>query len=295
MAFLSASYPLNEQQKFNHFLLEKMGVDLNRARLDFSAHPFCTGFNPHDVRFTTFTSTTSFFNSIFAVLHEGGHALYELGLPYEDLGTPLADACSLGVHESQSRWWECFIGQGRPLWEFAFPHLEKAFPKQLKGVTLDHFINTINHVEPSLIRVYADEVTYILHIIIRYEIEKEFITGSIDLADLPRIWNKKMEESLGIVPKHRCRWMPSRYPLGFWLNWIFSYLCPWESLLRTSLRNLHTNFSKLCNFNSRWKSLFYPKVPLRKKFTVMAANSTHLNLLKMPQGLLFPLNLIWII
>lgn len=199
-AFLSANYPLHEQQKFNHFLLEKMGVDLNRARLDFSAHPFCTGFNPHDVRFTTFTSTTSFFNSIFAVLHEGGHALYELGLPYKDLGTPLADACSLGIHESQSRWWECFIGQGRPLWEFLFPHLEKAFPKQLEGVTLDHFINAINHVEPSLIRVYADEVTYILHIIIRYEIEKEFITGSIDLADLPRIWNEKMEESLGIVP-----------------------------------------------------------------------------------------------
>lgn len=200
-AFLSAHYPLNKQQEFNEFILEKMDVDFKRLRLDFSAHPFCTGFNPHDVRITTFTNTTSFFNSISAVLHEGGHALYELGLPYEDLGTPLAEACSLGIHESQSRWWECFIGQGRPFWEFALPHLEKSFPKQLKGITLDHFLNAINHVAPSFIRVYADEVTYILHIILRYEIEKGFLSGEIQCADLPRVWNEKMEESLGIVPK----------------------------------------------------------------------------------------------
>lgn len=199
-AFLSAHYPLDEQQTFNQFILERMGVDFSRLRLDYSAHPFCTGLSPHDVRITTFTSTTSFFNSVSAVLHEGGHALYELGLPYEELGTPLGDACSLGVHESQSRWWECFIGQGRPFWEFVFPHLEKSFPKQLEGITLDHFLEAINHVEPSLIRVYADEVTYILHIILRYEIEKEFLMGSIDLVNLPRIWNEKMEESLGTVP-----------------------------------------------------------------------------------------------
>ena len=199
-SFLSAHYPLHEQQEFNAFILEKMGVDSNRLRLDFSAHPFCTGFSPHDVRITTFTSTTSFFNSVSAVLHEGGHALYELGLPYEELGTPLGDACSLGVHESQSRWWECFIGQGRPFWEFVFPHLTKSFPKQLEGITLDHFLGVLNHVAPSLIRVYADEVTYILHIILRYELEKDFLMGDIDLADLPRVWNEKMEESLGIVP-----------------------------------------------------------------------------------------------
>ena len=199
-AFLSANYPLEEQQKFNRFILEKIGVELNRSRLDFSTHPFCTGFNPKDVRFTTFTNATSFYNNIFAVLHEGGHALYELGLPYEELGTPLAQACSLGVHESQSRWWECFIGQSRPFWEFLFPHLKEAFPKQLEGIDLKTFYEAINHVEPSLIRVYADEVTYILHIILRYEIEKAFIEGSIDVSDLPRIWNEKMEDLLGITP-----------------------------------------------------------------------------------------------
>ncbi|MCB1106491.1 MAG: carboxypeptidase M32 [Chlamydiia bacterium] len=200
-SFLSAHYPLSEQQTFNHFLMEKMGIDFKCARLDFSAHPFCSGFHPHDVRLTTFTSTTSFFNNIFAVLHEGGHALYELALPSEELGTPLAEAASFGIHESQSIFWECFIGKGRPFWEFALPQLKKAFPKQMEGITLDLFYQAINHVEPSLIRVYADEVTYILHIILRYEIEKELLSGEIDLQELPSVWNEKMEASFGITPK----------------------------------------------------------------------------------------------
>ncbi len=199
-AFLTAHFPQDKQMEFCHFLLKEMHLDSEKFRLDFSAHPFCTGLHPHDVRLTTHTSSSSFFQNISAVMHEGGHALYELGLPPEDFGTPLAEYCTMGIHESQSRWWECFIGQGRPFWKFAYPKLLEIFPKQLQGVTLDHFYQAINQVEPSLIRVFADEVTYILHIILRYEIEKEFIAGNLNLADLPHIWNEKMESSLGIVP-----------------------------------------------------------------------------------------------
>ncbi|MBF5059518.1 carboxypeptidase M32 [Candidatus Neptunochlamydia vexilliferae] len=199
-AFLTAQFPRDKQMEFCHFLLDKMKLDPEKFRLDFSTHPFCTAPHPHDVRLTTHTSSSGFFKNISAVMHEGGHALYELGLPVEDFGTPLAEYCTMGIHESQSRWWECFIGQGRPFWEFAYPKLLEIFPEQLQGITLDHFYQAINQVEPSLIRVFADEVTYILHIILRYEIEKEFIAGTLNLADLPHIWNEKMENSLGVTP-----------------------------------------------------------------------------------------------
>ncbi len=200
-SFLSTFFPIDKQLAFCRELLSEMGVDPQKSRLDTSAHPFCLGIHPTDVRLTTSTSTTTFFTNLSAVMHEGGHALYELGLPPEDYGTPLGLYCSIAVHESQSKWWECFIGQSRPFCDYLLPKLQKAFPKELKDLSLDHFYSTINQVKPSLIRVFADEVTYILHIIIRYEIEKDFLTGSIKLADLPKIWNAKMEETLGITPE----------------------------------------------------------------------------------------------
>lgn len=200
-SFLSTFFPLDKQMEFSRELLKEMGVDPEKSRLDTSAHPFCLGVHPTDVRLTTFTSTTAFFTNLSAVMHEGGHALYELGLPPEDFGTSLGTYCSIAIHESQSRWWECFIGQSRPFCEHLLSKLQKTFPKELKEVSLDQFYSVINQVKPSLIRVFADEVTYILHIIIRYEIEKEFLTGSINLKDLPKIWNEKIKESLGIVPE----------------------------------------------------------------------------------------------
>lgn len=199
-AFLSANFPKEKQVEFNRFLLDEMGVDSHNARLDFSEHPFCLGLHPHDVRLTTHTSAWSFFKSISAVMHEGGHALYELGLPAEDLGSPLGDYCSIGIHESQSRWWETYIGQGLPFWKFAFPKLKETFPDQLASIDLDHFYQAINIVEPSLIRIFADEVTYILHIILRYEIEKDLLEGTINPSDLPTVWNKKMSDSFSITP-----------------------------------------------------------------------------------------------
>jgi len=198
--FLSAHFPEDKQETFNHFILDQMGLDPRYSRLDYSEHPFCLGLHPQDVRLTTHTSAWSFFKSISAVMHEGGHALYELGLSPEELGSPVGEYCSMGMHESQSRWWETFIGQGRPFWKFAFPKLKETFPDQLAAVDLDHFYHAINQVEPSFIRVFADEVTYILHIILRYEIEKELLEGTLSLSNLPTVWNQKMEDSFGIIP-----------------------------------------------------------------------------------------------
>ncbi|NGX50563.1 MAG: Thermostable carboxypeptidase 1 [Chlamydiae bacterium] len=200
-SFLSAYFPEDKQEEFNHTILAEMGVDPSSSRLDYSDHPFCMGLHPHDVRLTTHTSGNCFFEGISAVMHEGGHALYELGLPSKDLGSPNGDYCSMGMHESQSRWWETYIGLGLPFWKFAFPKLKAHFPNELASVDLDHFYQAINVVEPSLIRIFADEVTYILHIILRYELEKEFLEGTINLSELPAIWNQKMKDSLGVVPE----------------------------------------------------------------------------------------------
>lgn len=200
-SFLSTFFPIDKQMEFCIELLKEMGIDLKKSRLDISAHPFCSGVHPTDVRLTTFTSATAFFTNLFAVLHEGGHALYEQGLPPEEFGTPLGAHCSTAIHESQSRFWECFIGQSQPFCNNLLRKIQNAFPNELKNLTLDQFTSVINQVKPSLIRVFSDEVTYILHIIIRYEIEKDFLSGFIKLKDLPKIWNEKMKESLGIVPE----------------------------------------------------------------------------------------------
>ena len=199
-SFLSTHYSPQKQTQFNHFLMEKMGINPEYSRLDFAEHPFCLGIHPQDVRLTTHNFKDNFFKSISAVLHEGGHALYELGLPIEEFGSPLGQSCSMGIHQSQSRWWETFIGQSYPFWQFTFPHLKKTFPEQFNGITLDHFYEAINVVKPSLIRIFADEVTYILHIILRYEIEKEFLENTLSPKDFPRAWNKKNERFLRDLP-----------------------------------------------------------------------------------------------
>ena len=199
-SFIQGNFNEKDQLEFNHFILEKMGMDFSFSRLDHSAHPFCLGIHPHDVRITTTTSTSDLMVSLGAILHEGGHALYELGLPVEELGSPLSEYTSIGIHESQSRLWETFIGLSFPFWQFALPHLQKKFP-ELGGITLPTFYKGINHVHPSFIRIHADEVTYVLHIILRFEIELEFITGKLSVYDLPDLWNAKMKEYLGIVPQ----------------------------------------------------------------------------------------------
>jgi carboxypeptidase Taq len=184
--------------KFNKFVVQKIGFDFDAGRLDTTTHPFATGLHPEDVRITTRYKEDDVLYSLGSAIHEAGHGLYEQGLPSEHFGTPLAEAVSLGIHESQSRMWENLIGKSEPFWKYFYPKLQKEFPEPFRKVSLKDFYRAINNVTPSLIRTEADEVTYNLHIILRFEIEKEMIEGSIDLKDLPNIWRAKMKEYFGI-------------------------------------------------------------------------------------------------
>lgn len=191
---LKGEFPVEKQVKFNRFVAEKMGYDLGAGRIDVSVHPFTIHFHPQDVRFTTRYDKNDIFPALMATIHEAGHALYEQGILVENFGTPLGESISLGIHESQSRSWENLIGRGKPFWTYLYPELQKAFPEPFAKISLDNFYRALNCVEPSFIRVEADEVTYNLHIILRFEIEKELIEGSIEVDDLPKIWNDKFKE-----------------------------------------------------------------------------------------------------
>jgi len=187
------------QMEIGHDFLAKLPIDMAYTRLDLSAHPFSIAMHPQDSRITTRIIPHSFISNIFSVLHEAGHAMYEMGLPVETWGTPLSEAISLSIHESQSRWWETLIGRSLPFWKSRYPALQKMLPA-LKKVPLERFHRAINKVSPSLIRVEADEVTYCLHVIVRFEIEQALISGSLQVNDLPAAWNAKMKEYLGVVP-----------------------------------------------------------------------------------------------
>lgn len=199
---LKGDFPLAVQEMAAKEVLTDMGFDWEAGRLDRSPHPFCTGLTPRDVRITTRYNPSDFTASFFGCVHEGGHALYEQGLDPERYGLPACDAISLGVHESQSRLWENQIARGVDFWTGWLPRLQELFPDPLHGWSLQNFLLTVNRVEASLIRVEADEVTYGLHIILRYELERQLIEGSVEVADLPREWNDRMEEYLGIRPEN---------------------------------------------------------------------------------------------
>jgi carboxypeptidase Taq len=192
------NFPADKQMAFSKMVAAKIGFDLDAGRIDLSAHPFTTNFHSQDVRFTTHIDEHNIMPALSATIHEAGHALYEQGLPQEHFGTPLAESISLGIHESQSRFWENCIGKSQEFWQYFYPALIKEFPKPFGEISIDTFYRSINQVKPSLIRIEADEVTYNLHIIIRFEIEKALIEGSIEAKDLPAIWRSKMKEYLGI-------------------------------------------------------------------------------------------------
>lgn len=187
-------FDIEKQKAFCARAAKQIGYDFEAGRLDISAHPFSTSFHPLDSRITTRYSQSEIMESISGVIHETGHALYEQGLPAAQFGTPLAEAVSLGIHESQSRLWENLVGKGRPFWTYFYPSLQKEFPDALQNVSLETFYRAINSVEPSFIRVEADEVTYNLHIILRFEIERALIEGDVSVEELPGIWNSKMKE-----------------------------------------------------------------------------------------------------
>ena len=199
-AVFNQEYPDQIQWNFGTLVLRDMGFDFTYGRQDRSVHPFTTGFSPHDVRITTRILPDRFQSGLFGTIHEGGHALYEQGMRIEVGRTPLFDGASYGVHESQSRLWENIVARSRNFWSYYFPKLRDFFPQQLAWVDLDTFYRAINKVEPSFIRVEADEATYNLHIFLRFELEQELLERHLAVSDLPRAWNTKMKEYLGITP-----------------------------------------------------------------------------------------------
>ncbi len=198
--FLSGHFPIEKQEALGRKISEEMGFQFDKGRMDISVHPFCGGSHPTDVRITTRYRTDNFVESLYAVIHETGHGLYEQGRMQNGRDLPVSDALTMGIHESQSLFWERMIAQGRPFCTHYLPLFAKTFPKNFKGVTPEMFYEAINVSQPSLIRVEADEVTYPMHVILRYELEKGLFDGSIQVEDLPELWNAKMKEYLGVEP-----------------------------------------------------------------------------------------------
>ena len=203
-SFLHNYYPVDKQKAFADYIMEVMGLDRGHCGLGETEHPFTLEFNNKDVRITTNYDTHNVASSMFSVLHEGGHAMYELGIRDDLQYTCLAGGVSMGVHESQSRFFENLIGRSRPFVEAIYPKVQEFFPEQLGGISAEQFYRAINKAEPSLIRTESDELTYCLHIMVRYEIEKQLIGGTLEAKDVPAEWAKLYKEYLGIdVPTDR--------------------------------------------------------------------------------------------
>lgn len=190
-----------DQMKVCKEVLNIIGFNFNRGRVDLSSHPFSSAYHPFDSRITTRLESHGLLTQVLTTLHEAGHSFYEMGLPPEHFGTPLGQSISLGIHESQSRFWETRIGRSYAFWQFFFPQINRLFPGKVDLATLPSFYQEISRIEPSFIRVDADEVTYPLHVILRFEIEKELIEGKLQVKDLPERWNQAMTKFLGVTPK----------------------------------------------------------------------------------------------
>jgi carboxypeptidase Taq len=198
---LEGEYSVSAQMALNREVAAAIGFDFNAGRIDTTTHPFCTTLGPSDVRLTTRYNEKNFTQSFFGVLHEAGHGLYEQGLPEEHFGSPLGSAASLGIHESQSRLWENHIGRSPAFWEHWFPTVCRHFPA-LGKFSPEQIAAAVNRVSPSFIRVEADQVTYDLHIILRFEIELKLIEKQISVADVPACWNEQFEKMFGLKIKN---------------------------------------------------------------------------------------------
>lgn len=194
-------YPIEAQQNLNARIAEAIGFDFQAGRIDTTTHPFCTTLGPHDVRMTTRYDENDFTSSLFGVLHEAGHGMYEQGLPSQDFGLPSGSAVSLGIHESQSRLWENHVGRSRAFWTRWYSEAREIFP-QLAGFSLDDFLAFLWRAEFSPVRVEADEATYDLHIILRFGIERRMLNGELKVADVPAAWNESFHDLFGFTPEN---------------------------------------------------------------------------------------------
>ena len=199
---LRKTYDIETQKKLSKFIAEYIGFDFNRGVMAESEHPFTTNLHNHDVRITNHYKENKLEDAIFSVIHEGGHGLYELGVSDAITLSPIGGGTSMGMHESQSRFYENCLGRSYEFWIPIFDKVKEFFPKELEGVTVDEFYKAINYAAPSLIRTEADELTYSFHVMIRYEIEKMIFNGEVEVKDLPAVWNQKYEEYLGVTPKN---------------------------------------------------------------------------------------------
>lgn len=201
-SFIKTHYKTEYQELLGRYVITRFGFDWNRGRLDLTAHPFTTEFGQGDVRITTRYLDEDGGSALFSTMHEAGHAMYGQGVASKYNRHPLSGAASLAIHESQSRLWENLVGRSKEFWSFFYPSAQMLFPEILGKVSMNDFYRGINKVEPSMVRVEADEATYNMHIMLRLEIEMGLMEGTMQVADLPEIWNSKMQDYLGITPKN---------------------------------------------------------------------------------------------
>jgi carboxypeptidase Taq len=197
-AFDRMVFPAEPWRRFVQFVAEKLGFDFDRGRLDTAAHPFCCGFEPNDVRLTTRFDEQNPIEPLFSTMHETGHGIYNQGLPVEHVGTPLGSAVSHAIHESQSRLWENLVGRRASFWTWCLPHMKKACGGAVAELSVDQALDAVNLVRPGMIRVEADEVTYNLHIMVRFDLERALLAGDLAVADLPEAWKNKYAALLGV-------------------------------------------------------------------------------------------------
>ena len=198
----ASEFPLDRQRLFGESVAAALGFDLQSGRLDTANHPFCTLIGPGDVRIGLRYHSRNFARGIFGLLHEVGHALYEQGLDAAHYGTPMGEAASLGMHESQSRLWENLVGRSEGFWRHFYPQLQRTFQETLRGVTMQRFRAALNRVDPGVTRIEADEVTYDLHIMIRFELEQLLLAGDLYAVDLPQAWGELYARYLGVTPRN---------------------------------------------------------------------------------------------
>ena len=200
LSLLTRDYPVDRQAIFGQAAAAAIGFDFTAGRLDIAPHPFCSDIAPGDTRMCTRYDSRRFNEGFFGIVHEAGHGLYDQGLPAEHWGTPCGHAAGMGIHESQSRMWENCVGRSRAFWEHFFPRAQQMFPGALAGVSLDDFHFAVNAVERSWIRVEADEATYDLHILLRFELERAIFADRLDVKDVPTAWNEKFHAYFGMTP-----------------------------------------------------------------------------------------------